>query len=190
MKFKYRFQPCVPMALLIFGFISISCKSMGPNQVEDMSPSEADEMIAAELAQDGYSIGPEEEGDYSISDYKAFDPRGILIPFAFDEASLQTDTELALRKIVAGMKKDPLSQIVVQGHSDKQGSRSHNFRLSRERARVITEYLVQHGIEEERIEQAAFGASAPLERGNTVRVYKKNRRGDFQVSYGRNVFGK
>jgi outer membrane protein OmpA-like peptidoglycan-associated protein len=168
----------------------VGCKSTTNTPAEDQIPLQVEEEIAAELAQEGYAAASDELVDYSISDYKAFDPSGIAIPFGFNESKLLPQTVRSLEKIVKGMKKDPLSRIMVQGHSDKQGPRSHNYRLSQQRAQVITQYLIQQGIEEYRIEQAAYGESLPVEEGNTVRVFKKNRRGDFQMSYGRNVFGK
>ena len=175
-------------------FVSLAaCRSTAQHQ-EDSSTEElvqlADQEIAEHLALEGYSSPVEDPVDYSISDYRAFDPRGIVIPFAFDEAVLQPKAIVALDRIVRGMKKDPLSQITVQGHSDKQGPQIHNVRLSALRAKVIADYLISHGIETDRIEKVALGSKVPIAEGNTVRVFKKNRRGEFQLSYGRNVFGK
>jgi len=180
---------------MLCGFIQLlsACRSTAQS---DADPAKeelvqlADEEIAEELAQQGYTNPTDDPVDYSISEYKAFNPQGIIIPFAFDEAVLQPKAIVALERIVKGMKKDPLAQITVQGHSDKQGPQSHNIQLSARRAKVIAAYLTAHGIEADRIDQVALGASVPVAEGNTVRVYKKNRRGEFQLSYGRNVFGK
>jgi outer membrane protein OmpA-like peptidoglycan-associated protein len=128
--------------------------------------------------------------DYAIADYKSFDPSGIIVHFEFDDARLSESTIAALNKIVAGMKKDPLSRVSVRGHADKQGTEGYNKTLSSRRAKAIEDYLIQHGIEKDRLNPIPMGESDPLEDGNTITVFKKNRRGDFTINYGPSAFGK
>ncbi len=128
--------------------------------------------------------------DYAIADYKSFDPSGIIVHFEFDDASLSENTIAALNKIVAGMKKDPLARVSVRGHADKQGAENYNKSLSAKRAKAIEDYLIQHGIERDRLNPISMGESDPVEEGNTITVFKKNRRGDFTINYGPSAFGK
>jgi outer membrane protein OmpA-like peptidoglycan-associated protein len=128
--------------------------------------------------------------DYAIADYKSFDPSGIIVHFEFDDASLTPAAINALNKIVAGMKKDPLARVSVRGHADKQGTENYNKSLSSRRAKAIEDYLIQHGIEKDRLNPVSMGEADPLVEGNTVAVFKKNRRGDFNINYGPSAFGK
>ncbi|HYX31652.1 MAG TPA: OmpA family protein [Oligoflexus sp.] len=162
------------------------------------APAVADEPVVEDKAQP--ALAPEATNiitavdddvvDYAIADYKSFDPSGIIVHFEFDDARLSEVTIAALNKIVAGMKKDPLARVSVRGHADKQGTEGYNKTLSSRRAKVIEDYLIQHGIERDRLNPVSMGESDPIEDGNTVTVFKKNRRGDFTINYGPSAFGK
>jgi outer membrane protein OmpA-like peptidoglycan-associated protein len=128
--------------------------------------------------------------DYAIADYKSFDPSGIMIHFEFNEARLNSQAIAALQKLVRGLKQDPLARISVAGHADKQGPEGYNLSLSEKRAKAIRNYLVTNGIEEDRLNPVYYGESQPIEDGNTIRVFKKNRRGEFTINYGPSAFGK
>jgi len=131
----------------------------------------------------------EEVKDYTVADYKSFDPNGIVVHFEFERSDLNPTAISALNRIVDGMKKDPLARITIQGHADKQGTKSFNERLSARRAKTITTYLLKNGIEEERLNPVSYGASVPVEDTPTIKAYKKNRRGDFNINYGESAFG-
>lgn len=128
--------------------------------------------------------------DYAIADYKSFDPSGIVVHFEFDDARLSEKTIDALNKIVAGMKKDPLARVSVRGHADKQGTRDYNKSLSGRRAKAIEDYLIQHGVDSDRLNPVSMGDSDPVADGDTIATFKKNRRGDFTINYGPSAFGK
>jgi len=87
------------------------------------------------------------------------------------------------------MKKDPLSNITIKAHSDKQGGERYNEGLSARRAKVIKDYLISHGVDEDRLNPMYLGAAEPLDESSTVTAYKKNRRGEFNIDYGPSSFG-
>jgi outer membrane protein OmpA-like peptidoglycan-associated protein len=51
-----------------------------------------------------------------------------------------------------------------------------NKTLSEERANVVAQYLMQQGIEANRIEAKGYGSSRPLVIGNSKKGYPENRR--------------
>lgn len=53
--------------------------------------------------------------------------------------------------------------IVLRGHSDAGGSDEVNLRISRERAEAVRDWLVEYGVDEERIAVIAFGEQNPAE---------------------------
>ena len=128
--------------------------------------------------------------DYTVDDHKSFDPSGIVIRFEFNRATLSLEGIKALDQIVAGMKKDPLALIDIRGHADKQGEETYNLGLSARRAATIRNYLVQRGIDAERLSSQPLGTSDPIDDANRVSAYKKNRRGDFTINYGPSSFGR
>jgi outer membrane protein OmpA-like peptidoglycan-associated protein len=155
--------------------------------ISDAQPEKA---VLVQEAESVLKTADEDVIDYAIADYKSFDPSGIVVHFEFDDARLSDATIAALNKIVAGMKKDPLARVSVRGHADKQGTENYNKSLSAKRAKVIEDYLIQHGIEKDRLNPVSMGESDPVEEGNTIAVFKKNRRGDFTINYGPSAFGK
>lgn len=158
--------------------------------VDAISDEQPEKAVLVQEAESVLKTADEDVVDYAIADYKSFDPSGIIVHFEFDDARLSEKTIEALNKIVAGMKKDPLSRVSVRGHADKQGAENYNKSLSAKRAKAIEDYLIQHGIEKDRLNPVSMGESDPVEEGNTIAVFKKNRRGDFTINYGPSAFGK
>ena len=160
---------------------------------DDSSPITAADENGPTLASESRNImqaADEDVVDYAIADYKSFDPAGIIVHFDFDNTSLTAEIIDGLDRIVAGMQKDPLARISVRGHADKQGTADYNKSLSGRRAKAIEDYLVSKGIEKDRMNPISMGDSDPVEEGDSIRVFKKNRRGDFTINYGPSAFGK
>ncbi len=161
-----------------------------PAAAADAISEQPEKAVLVQEAETVLKTVDEDVVDYAIADYKSFDPSGIIVHFEFDDARLSDNTIAALNKIVAGMKKDPLARVSVRGHADKQGAENYNKSLSAKRAKAIEDYLIQHGIEKDRLNPISMGESDPMEDGNTITVFKKNRRGDFTINYGPSAFGK
>ena len=70
---------------------------------------------------------------------------------------LTTDSKAELEKVFAELKRRPLPDIVVIGHTDTVGSSSHNDKLSLARAERLREMLVALGIPAERVQAAGRG---------------------------------
>lgn len=161
-----------------------------PSAAEVIPDEQPEKAVLVQEAESVMKTADEDVVDYAIADYKSFDPSGIIVHFEFDDARLSASTIAALDKIVAGMKKDPLARVSVRGHADKQGAENYNKSLSAKRAKAIEDYLIKHGIEKDRLNPVSMGESDPIEEGNTIAVFKKNRRGDFTINYGPSAFGK
>jgi outer membrane protein OmpA-like peptidoglycan-associated protein len=71
----------------------------------------------------------------------------------------------------------------IVAHTDGTGSSSYNFRLSRERALWIKQYLEQKsGADPERLIAEGLGAGQPTDSNETTTGRAKNRRVEFQVT--------
>jgi outer membrane protein OmpA-like peptidoglycan-associated protein len=75
------------------------------------------------------------------------------------------------------IKEDPLSKMVVEGHTDSQGGAAYNQDLSQHRAQAVRDYLVTRGIASDRITSQGFGPTrsvadnaSPEGRANNRRV--------------------
>ncbi|WP_182849734.1 OmpA family protein [Pelagerythrobacter aerophilus] len=52
--------------------------------------------------------------------------------------------------------------IVLRGHTDSSGDDEANLRVSRKRAEMVRDWLVEHGVAEERITVIAIGEQRPI----------------------------
>ncbi len=108
------------------------------------------------------------------------------IYFDFDKATIKKESEVTLDKVVSIMTKYPTLNIEVGSHADARGTDSYNMALSERRAASTLEYLVNHGIERDRLTSKGYGESMPLNdctkpTGCTNAQYAKNRRSEFTI---------
>lgn len=78
-------------------------------------------------------------------------------------------------------KQDPTSKIVVEGHTDSQGTESYNLDLSQSRAQAVRDYLVTRGIAADRISSQGFGATRPIADNKSAEGRANNRRVEIVV---------
>lgn len=71
--------------------------------------------------------------------------------------------------------------IEIGGHTDARGAESFNQRLSQERADAVKAYLVDQGVNADRLRAVGYGESRPLDAAQTVEAYARNRRTEFTV---------
>ncbi|MEA3451841.1 MAG: OmpA family protein, partial [Bacteroidota bacterium] len=66
--------------------------------------------------------------------------------FEFASSTIQTYSFSELERIVEFMKKNPTIKVEISGHTDNVGDKDKNIQLSKERAKVVANYLIQKGI--------------------------------------------
>lgn len=79
------------------------------------------------------------------------------------------------------MKQYPRLKIEIQGHTDDVGTDSNNLTLSQKRADSVRAFLVEHGIEAERIVAKGYGESMPVAGNITDEDRAQNRRTEFKI---------
>jgi outer membrane protein OmpA-like peptidoglycan-associated protein len=79
------------------------------------------------------------------------------------------------------IKEDPLSKIVVEGHTDSQGGAPFNQELSQKRAQSVRDYLVSRGIAGDRLTSQGFGPSRSIADNNSPEGRANNRRVEIVV---------
>ncbi|GGF26957.1 OmpA family protein [Echinicola rosea] len=79
-------------------------------------------------------------------------------------------------QLVDFMKENPSKKIRLEGHTDNVGNAALNKQLSMERASAIRDYMVDHGIQFERIMLRGMGGSEPIADNGSTEGREKNRR--------------
>lgn len=98
------------------------------------------------------------------------------IEFESGSAKLTKSSYATLDDIIKLMKKVESANLEVQGHTDNSGSLEVNKKLSQDRAQAVVDYLVQNGIENDRVRAVGFGPDRPIADNKTKAGRAKNRR--------------
>ena len=77
--------------------------------------------------------------------------------FDFDRAELKPQYFSALDEAAVMLNRRPLMHAEIHGHTDDVGTEEYNQNLSMRRARTVEQYLVQKGIERDRLFPRGFG---------------------------------
>jgi OOP family OmpA-OmpF porin len=91
--------------------------------------------------------------------------------FDFDKAVLRAEGKKTLDdEVVTKMKAHPeVEVLLVTGHADRIGSDKYNQKLSEKRANAVKTYLVEQGVEGNRIEAVGKGETEPVVDCNNVK---------------------
>jgi outer membrane protein OmpA-like peptidoglycan-associated protein len=102
--------------------------------------------------------------------------------FASAKADLLPAAQLKLNEVANALtEQDPDSKMVVEGHTDSQGSAAFNQELSQKRAQAVRDYLVSRGIAADRITATGFGPSRSIADNGTAEGRANNRRVEIVV---------
>lgn len=81
--------------------------------------------------------------------------------YDFDKATLRPESTEALDKLISLLNENPNVTIELSAHTDYRGSASYNERLSQRRAESVVNYLIEHGIAEDRLSPMGYGKMKP-----------------------------
>ena len=79
------------------------------------------------------------------------------------------------------LKNEPNLDVEISGHTDNTGIESYNKDLSLRRAKAVKRYLVNSGIDGNRITTVGHGAERPISSNESAVGRKLNRRTEFKV---------
>lgn len=101
--------------------------------------------------------------------------------FAFNKATLKSESFPELDRIVDLMKKEKTMTVEISGHTDSTGPDDYNMWLSEWRANAVAKYLTQKSIEKNRVAVTFFGETKPAVSNGTKAGRDKNRRVEFKI---------
>ena len=97
------------------------------------------------------------------------------ILFDTGKSSIKTQSAAVLQNITAILKEYPSSNFSIEGHTDSVGSKTLNQTLSDSRANAVMAYLIQNGIDGNRLSAFGFGEDYPID-SNATRAGRANNR--------------
>lgn len=104
------------------------------------------------------------------------------VQFALDSAVILPESFGLLTEIADTMIRNPqIKRVEVQGHTDNSGTPEHNKVLSEQRADAVRAWLVQHGVNADRLVSRGYGQEKPLVPNVTAANRARNRRVQFII---------
>jgi outer membrane protein OmpA-like peptidoglycan-associated protein len=101
--------------------------------------------------------------------------------FDLAKYSLRNESKSELNRLVELLKKNSDVNIEVIGHTDSQGNKGSNQKLSENRAKSVLNYLVENGVSSSRITSKGKGSTDPVESNDTEQGRQVNRRVEFRI---------
>lgn len=79
------------------------------------------------------------------------------------------------------LRHPQLERVEIQGHTDSKGSHQMNMDLSQKRAESVRAWLIERGVQSERLDAKGFGPDHPLQPNDTPKNRANNRRVQFII---------
>lgn len=96
--------------------------------------------------------------------------------FAFDKFSLSKEAKQILLQQVEWLKNNQNTTVNIEGHCDEIGTDLYNYHLGLKRTQSVKDFLVNHGIDQNRLGVISYGKSRPDETGHNKYAHRANRR--------------
>jgi outer membrane protein OmpA-like peptidoglycan-associated protein len=125
---------------------------------------------AAELEQDLDGARIERVGEGIMITFDS----GIL--FAVNKSDLSAEAQANLTKMATILNKYEDTNIMVDGHTDADGSEQHNQTLSEQRAASVARFLAMNQVVSGRMTTTGYGETRPVADNSTVAGKQANRR--------------
>jgi len=107
---------------------------------------------------------------------------GARISFETGSDRLTPESSAGLAEVAALLQAHPeIVRVAADGHTDDVGLEATNLALSRRRAVAVVRWLVEHGVDERRLEARGFGPRRPLVDEPSEAARSQNRRVEFQI---------
>ncbi len=100
--------------------------------------------------------------------------------FASNSDQLSESEGASLEKNIDWLKKNRDAVVILEGHCDEWGKSSYNMELGDRRAREVKAYLIEKGIDADRIIMVvSYGAERPADPRHLSEAWRRNRRVEF-----------
>ncbi|MCB2204522.1 OmpA family protein [bacterium] len=103
------------------------------------------------------------------------------ITFAFDRDELREEYTPILEEAVLLFERYPSMTVEIRGHTDTDGEEWYNQNLSERRAESVRNFLVQHGVDAERLRAVGYGERQPISDSDTDEGRAMNRRVEMYI---------
>ena len=113
--------------------------------------------------------------------------RGLVVTlgdllFETGQSDLKGGAAGNLNKLAAFLDEYADRSVLIEGHTDNVGSENFNLNLSQSRAESVKSYLVELGVQPERLSTSGLGEQSPVAGNDTATGRQQNRRVEVVIS--------
>lgn len=101
--------------------------------------------------------------------------------FDTDKYDLKEKSITELQKIIRFLNENPSVRVEIAGHTDNVGTPTYNQQLSEKRALSVYNYLINNGVNKDRLSWKGYGQSNPRASNETEAGRQENRRIEFRI---------
>ena len=124
--------------------------------------------------------------EYSLEDF--VEPPAELdyvfrtVYFDYNKYNIKTSEAPILNGIAEWMRNNTSKHLLIEGHCDERGSNEYNYSLGEQRALSVRRYLINLGVDAQRLHTVSYGEERPVAFGHDESSWNKNRRAEFLIS--------
>ncbi|MCB2154729.1 peptidoglycan-associated lipoprotein Pal [bacterium] len=104
-----------------------------------------------------------------------------MVHFDYDRSELKPEWQTILEHHAQWLVSHPRVSVQVEGHCDERGTEEYNLSLGQRRADSVRTYLVEKGVDPNRISTISYGKLRPLTFDENAEANALNRRAMFLV---------
>ena len=101
--------------------------------------------------------------------------------FDSNESTLKEESITELDNLIALLIENKSLKILIKGYTDNVGQPQNNLTLSNKRAKAVVDYLIEKGIEKNRLTYKGFGETQSMADNNTEEGRAQNRRTELEI---------
>ncbi|MCG9792110.1 OmpA family protein [Flavobacterium algicola] len=123
--------------------------------------------------------GPKSNGgcpEVTVEVIKQLNEYGKTILFDSGKSSFKSQSYTVLTSVADILKEYPNTDFMIEGHTDSDGSNALNQTLSENRAAAVRSYLIENGINTDRLKSVGYGETKPISSNKTAKGKAENRR--------------
>ncbi|MGD9948810.1 MAG: peptidoglycan-associated lipoprotein Pal [Desulfobulbus sp.] len=149
------------------------------NITEEMGPTTEGLDSTGQGGSGSLAGGADQQSDAYKREHGRCSPEFKPIYFDYDQSSVRGDQIPTMEFNGNYLRNNPSARVLVEGNTDDRGTNEYNLALGERRAVSAKKYLIQYGIEENRIRTVSYGEERPLFTGTSEDDFAHNRRDDF-----------
>lgn len=105
--------------------------------------------------------------------------------FDYDKYDIKPEAKAILmdnaRQLMDYFTQFPAARVKLEGNCDERGTNEYNLSLGQKRADAVKEFLVNYGIQADKVTTISYGEERPVCTQSDESCWWKNRRVDFKI---------